>query len=144
MDGGKKLNLAGAFVRMLWSAFLIFAAYNTTGYSYWHWFWAAVPDAAHTDLEWMLKISVGATMAIGFYSAVDTTRRSLHLPGFLLAIIACAGASAFLVDAGWVILETADDVMLAVQMTGIAVLTIGLCFSHLHYRIGGVKQIEET
>lgn len=144
MNGGHQLGFAGAFVRMLWAAFLIFSVYNNTGYSYWHWFWELGPDAQTTEVETVLKLSVGAVLAIGFYSAIDTTRRALHLAGFILVIIASAGMARFLVAAEWVVLETVDDVILAVQATAITVLTVGMCFSHIHYRIGGVKQVEET
>jgi hypothetical protein len=59
-------------------------------------------------------------------------------------IIASAGMARFFVAAEWVVLETFEDMVLAVQATAISVLTIGMCFSHIHYRIGGVKQVEET
>ena len=55
-----------------------------------------------------------------------------------------AASAWYLVEAGWVELRTVDDLVTAIQLTVVGILTFGVCFSFLHYRLGGVKQVEET
>ncbi len=138
MGESKPLGFVGVVVRGLWVLFLVFATYNFSGYSYYHW---VMEDPA---FDWALKMSAGGALGLGLYSTLDNTRRSLHRTGLVLTILASAGASFYFIELGAVDLESWEDIIFAVQINLAIVCTVGLCFSHIHYRIGGVKQVEIT
>jgi len=138
LGGLKPLDLGGVAVRALWVLFLVFSTYNFSGYSYYHW---VVEDPA---FDWALKLAAGGALGLGLYSTVDNTRRSLHRTGLLLTILSSVGTSMYIINLWALDLESWDDIIFAVQINLAIVCTVGLCFSHIHYRIGGVKQVEIT
>ncbi|MEQ8396936.1 DUF6524 family protein [Thalassobaculum sp.] len=135
------LDLGGVLARVLFCIFIVFSAYNASGYSYYHW---VTSDAIQPPSEHVLQIAIAGALGFGFYTIGDITRRSLQKGGVGLITIMFAAVAWYLVEADWVELRTTDDLITAGQLTVVGILTFGVSFSFLHYRLGGVKQVEET
>lgn len=138
MGAHQSLDFGGIVVRTLMCMFIVFATYNASGYSFYHW----VESTGTEDL--ILKLMCAAALGFGFYFIIDISRRTLHRLGLSLVTAFCATSAWYVVDSGWVRVETREDVITAVQMTFVAIVTIGVCYSHYHYRISNLKQVEET
>lgn len=138
MTDHKQLGFAGVVVRALWALFLILSAYNFSGYSYFHW---VMNDPS---LDWALKLAAGGALGLGLYSMLDNTRRSLHKTGLVMTVLAGIGVSFYLIEQGVIDIASSEDIILAIQLNLALLCTVGLCFSHIHYRLGGVKQVEIT
>jgi hypothetical protein len=141
MGNTHTLDLGGVLARVLFCIFIVFSAYNASGYSYYHW---VTSDALQPPSEHVLQIAIAGALGFGFYTIGDITRRSLQKGGVGLITIMFTAASWYLVEAEWVELRTTDDLITAGQLTVVGILTFGVSFSFLHYRLGGVKQVEET
>jgi hypothetical protein len=138
MGHDNNLDFGGLLVRLLWVCFLTFAAYNSSGYSYFHWVTGPGDDS------WLIQVAVGAALGYGYYNMFDITIRTFHFWGLILATTTCLASALFLVSSGWVTVESWTDMIVATQLTMAALLTMGMCHAHIHYRLTGVKQIEET
>lgn len=141
MGNNHALDIGGAVARILLCVFIVFGAYNISGYSYYHW---VTSEQLQPPSEHVLQIAVAGALGFGFYTIGDITRRSLQKGGVGLISIMFAATAWYLVEAEWVELRTFDDLITAIQLTVVGILSFGVCFSFLHYRLGGVKQVEET
>lgn len=141
MGGNHSLDLGGVVARILFCVFIVFSAYNASGYSYYHW---VTSSELQPPSEHVLQIAIAGALGFGFYTIADITRRSLQKGGVGLISIMFGAAAWYLVEADWVELRTADDLVTAAQLTAVGILSFGVSYSFLHYRLGGVKQVEET
>lgn len=135
------LDIGGVLARVLFCIFIVFSAYNVSGYSYYHW---VTSPQLQPPTEHILQIAVAGALGFAFYTIGDITRRSLQKGGVGLISIMFAATAWYTVEAGWVELRSFEDLVTAMQLTVVGILTFGVCFSFLHYRLGGVKQVEET
>ncbi len=139
--GNHTLDFGGVIARVLLCVFIVFGTYNVSGYSYYHW---VTSDHLQPPSEHILQLAIAGALGFGFYTIGDITRRSLQKAGVPLISLMFAAFSWYLVEADWVEIRTFEDLVTAIQLTTVAILTFGVCFSFLHYRLGGVKQVEET
>lgn len=139
--GDHQLGVGGVLARVLLCVFIVFSTYNVSGYSYYHWLTSNEYQPAS---EHILQIAVAGALGFGFYTIGDISRRSLQKGGVGLMAIMFAASAWYLVEAGWVELRTVEDLITAIQLTVVAFLSFGVSYSFLHYRLGGVKQVEET
>ncbi|MEM0988779.1 MAG: DUF6524 family protein [Pseudomonadota bacterium] len=132
------MGLFGFLLRLVFTNVLVFASFNPTGTSYYHW----VLDGFETDLP--LKALTGIALIIGYVITLRATLRSIGPIGVSL-VLALLGAIAWvLFDYG--ILTTEDPGLL--QWLGLAalalVLAIGLCWSHIRRMITGQADIDDV
>lgn len=137
MDGHFILGPGGILARLLYPAFIVFATYNTSGYSYYHW----VVDYPNDDI--ILKICVFGILGFAYYNITETGAVALQRTGLLLVTIAVSGGAWFAIDKEWVAIESRTDLVNAIQFAVVVVMGIGLSYAHFHSRIGGVKIVEE-
>jgi len=137
MDGHFILGPGGFLARILYPAFVVFASYNTSGYSFYHW----VVDYPDEDI--ILKICCFGILGFGYYNIAETGAVALQRTGLLLVTIASSAGAWFAIDKGWVVIDNRTDLVNAMQCTLVFVMAVGLSYAHLHSRIGGVKIVEE-
>jgi hypothetical protein len=137
MDGHFILGPGGILARLLYPAFVVFASYNTSGYSYYHW----VVD--YPDQDIILKICCFGMLGFAVYNITETGAVALQRTGLLLVTITTSAGALFAIDKEWVVIESRTDLVNAMQFTLVVVMCIGLCYAHFHSRIGGVKIVEE-
>ncbi len=123
--------------RLLFSLLLVFSIYNPSGYSFWHWVqspsgnpWAkAFLGVVLFGIHWLVWRAVLAVLrpyGVVFIAALCGT-------GFI------AFCELGLVDRG-----DADAQIIALLLTLVLILTIGLTLASLMHRLTGVLHVEEV
>ncbi len=121
----------GILVRMLAVLFLVMAAYNPSGYSYWHW-------AFHANTNyWALKIFLGMLIMFGFVFCTYATCRSLRIM-LSVPLILLMGASLWLLS-DWGVVDLSEKLQrtLALESVLVVLLGTGVSFSLIRYRLSG-------
>ena len=138
MGAVHQFDAMGFVVRWLMAFLLLAATYNPSGYSYFHWVMQDPPA------DRLFQGIVGSALMFCYFVFIDITRRSLHAFGLLTVTIMCSLVAVWLAREGWVDVDRRAHFDLLVLGTIATVLAIGLSYSHVHYRLGGVKQVEEV
>lgn len=134
----KEINWVGVGARFLLALVLVFATYNPSGYSYFHW---AIKNIADFSI---LKLFVGVVLLIGWAMFVRATLVSLGAFGIILAV-AFFGTLLWLVaDWGLVPADTVEAVTYLILIAGSAVMATGMTWSHIRRRISGQIDVDET
>lgn len=132
----QRFDWTSIVARVLFSFFVVFAVYNPSGHSYWHWmqqgsagFWA--------------KLAVGIGLLVLHIFICSTTVSVLKWRGVLLIVA--------LLFSAWMALSRQAGLdqggasgTIVVALTGLALLyAAGLSYSHIHHRIAGVAHVEK-
>lgn len=138
----RRFSWGGYFLRLLLAIAVVFATYNPTGLSFFHWVRDHAADASSQMLA--LMVLVGVLIIIGWVIFIRATYRSLGPFGTILAI-------AFFGALIWVALTMLpiprDNIKLIVYLIlfGLAgVLSAGLSWSHVRRRLTGQLDVDET
>jgi len=132
-----RFNATSVLLRWLLALFGVYATYNPSGYSYYHWI---LRDEGLVSL----RVLVGIALAIFYVIYLRATFRSLGTIGMALAT-ALFGSAAWLLSQ-WRILDL--DVPRQQTMVSLAVsasvLGIGMSWSAIRYRISGQYDSEDV
>ncbi len=133
---GPHINLISGFaIRWLWCALLVFATFNPTGYSYYH--WVMEPNAGAASL----KVLVGVILLTGDIALLRMMMVSVGYQGTgaIFSVIAVVLFSA--VELG--IIERTGVLWNAYWLLFIlvTVLAVGLNWSHVQLRITGERDV---
>tara|TARA_R110002111_G_scaffold176804_1_gene242316 strand:+ start:976 stop:1407 length:432 start_codon:yes stop_codon:yes gene_type:complete len=130
------------FVRLLFALILVYATYNPSGYSLYHWTKGAL-FAEPLAVTPALAMS-GIVLLIGWTVYLRATFRSLGLFGLLLAFAFFGVIVWWLTDIGWL---GVDDVSIF-SYIGLfilsAVLATGMSWSHIRRRVSGQSDIDDV
>lgn len=123
--------------RVLLSFFVVFATYNPSGHSYWH--WLLVSDAGFWS-----KFTIGAVLFAMHAFVLTTAVGALKWRGILLIVVILFGAwRALSPQMGLMGGDTPDTAV--VILSGVAfVYAAGLSYSHFHHRLAGVVHVEKV
>jgi len=127
---GFSLRLLGAFV-------LVFATFNPTGQSYFHWVMRELPQFS------ILKGFVGITLLIGWVIYLRATKRSLGMIGVVLAFAFFGTLLWLVVDWGIIPADSVNAVTTLVLVLIAIVLAIGMSWSHVRRRLSGQADVDE-
>lgn len=124
----------GSFcLRWAAASFIVFATYNPSGYSYYHW----VTSGLETQTS--AKVLAGLALAIGYVVAARISRVALGTSGFVTALL-CALLFSFgmmaVVSPGTRFEEEVRYLHLFSISTAIA---IGVSWSHIKHRVTGQR-----
>ncbi|MCB1772065.1 MAG: hypothetical protein KDI88_00495 [Gammaproteobacteria bacterium] len=123
--------------RFLFALVLVFATYNPSGYSYYHW---AKQNLGAID---PLVVLAGVALLIGWVMFIRATLRSLGPIGILLAVAFFGTIVWLVIDRGWL---EADDVQMITYL-GLfllsAILATGMSWSHIRRRMSGQLDVDE-
>lgn len=123
--------------RVLFGFFIVFAVYNPSGHSYWHWVFQG-------EGGFWLKFSVGMGL-LGVHAMVITSVLGvLKWRGVLLITATLFG--------GWMAISTSTGMgswsassAIMVLLTGLSLIyATGLSFPHLHSRLSGIAHVEKV
>ncbi|MCZ6686835.1 MAG: DUF6524 family protein [Gammaproteobacteria bacterium] len=134
-----KLTWNGFLIRLGVSLALVLATFNPSGYSYFHWLQASLPDSISA-----LQAFSGVIMLIGWVMFIRAGRRSLGFTGFLLASAFFGTLFWLLMDWGLLSAENIDAVTWLVEVLLAGVLAIGMSWSHIRRRISGQVDVDDT
>ena len=128
-------------IRLGFALLLVFATYNPTGWSYFHW----VKDTfatGFTNVDPLLALG-GILLIVGWAIFLRATTRSLGMFGTLLA-------TAFFAILIWLLLTwfpalTGDTALTWLFLIGLAgVLSMGISWSHIRRRMTGQLDVDEA
>jgi hypothetical protein len=129
-------KLFGVFVRFIAASFLVFATYNPSTYSFYHW------AISRGDSSLPLLLIAGIALLIGWIIFLRATMRSLGLLGIslVLALLACFVWLA--IDFNIVSLGSQVFVYIVLVICAL-VLAIGMSWSHIRRRMSGQADVDD-
>ena len=126
----------GVVARLLFSAFAVFAVYNPSGHSWWHWLWRGEAGS------WT-KLAV-TLLLLGLHGVIWATILGVLKRRGVLLVLATGFAGAMAV-APLLPVAPAEGGR-ALLLLGLLVLlyAAGLSYSHLHHRLAGITHVEKV
>ncbi len=133
-----RFSFGSYLLRLAAALLLVFATYNPSGYSWYHWFLGA-PDR----LDPLLLLS-GVVLLIGWVIYLRATFRSLGVLGTFLAIAFFGALVWVLVGYDIVSLNNPTLLTYVVLLVIAAIMATGLSWSHIRRRITGQIDVDEV
>jgi uncharacterized integral membrane protein len=130
------ISWSGVVVRIVLAIALVFATYNPSGHSFYH--WLTEPPAGITAMKALL----GVVLLIGWVVSLRTVHVALGSLGVILGIALLAALAWVFVEQRWIELDTPSSVAwLALLILG-AVLGLGLSWSLVRARFTGQVEVQ--
>ena len=128
--------MPGILIRFLAALVLVFATWDPTGWSFFHWLMDTLPNVT------ALLVFAGVVLVIGWFLFLYATLESLGLLGIILALAFFGTLTWLVFDLGW--LSTDQEVLNYVILVVIsAILAVGMAWSHIWRRLSGRVEVEE-
>jgi hypothetical protein len=134
-DGG--FNVGGFLTRFVAALVLVFASYNPSGWSYFHWL---SDDGFAID---PIKALAGIVLLIGWVVFIRATMSSLGWLGLLLAAAFFGTLIWLVLDMGWVATDSVEALTYLILVALCAVLATGMSWSHVRARLSGQRDVDE-
>jgi len=132
------IGASGVIARVLATLVLVYATFNPTGRSYFHWVVAPLLGLGQpSGGSSALKFLAGVVLAIGWIVVVQATRRSIGITGAVLALALCGGLIWLLVEQH-VVSPSGSAAIAHIALIAIGlVLGAGMSWSFLSRRLTG-------
>ena len=139
------ISPVGLLVRVVGALVLVYATFNPTGHSYFHWVLAPLLGlTVPTGGSAALKFLVGVLLVIGWVVVLQATRRSIGLTGAFLALALCGGLIWLLVEQH-VVSPTGSAAIAHIALVAIGlVLGVGMSWSLLSRRLTGQVDTDQV
>lgn len=131
-------NFASFLGRLVAALVLVFATYNPSGYSYFHWVEQSLPAFDP------LVAFAGVVLLIGWVMFIRATARSLGLLGILLAAGFFGTLLWLVIDRGWLAADNLQLITYIVLVLLSAILAVGMSWSHIRRRLTGQLDVDEV
>ena len=135
-SGAAYFGLSGIASRILFSLFIVFATYNPSGRSFYHWVLADGPITP--------RILVGLILFGTYASLLYATWELLGFAGMLLVIAICISAAYMLEQANLIDLQDSDTRWIVVLTTIGVTMGWGMSYSLLFVRLTGIQHARAT
>lgn len=130
-------SLSSYLARLIAALVLVFATYNPSGYSYYHWF-----EQSLGDFNPLVALA-GVVLLIGWVMFIRATLRSLGALGIILALAFFGSLLWLVIDWGWVAPDNVDVISYIILALLAAVLATGVSWSHIRRRLTGQIDVDE-
>jgi hypothetical protein len=131
------------FIDFLWrwaaALVLVFASYNPSGRSYFHWAKAALGGAGPEPVHYF----VGVVLVAGWTIFIIATERSLGALGSIIGAALIGTGIWLLVDIGLLRAESMSTITWLALFALATLLAIGLSWSHIWRRLSGQLEVDE-
>jgi hypothetical protein len=129
---------AGLLLRVFGAVLLVYATFNPTGHSFFHWALAPLVGIGPSPGgSAALKFLAGVLLLIGWVVVLQATRRSIGIAGAVLALAVCGGLIWLLVEQD-VVSPTGSSAIAHIVLLAVGlVLGIGMSWSLLSRRLTG-------
>ena len=134
------LSAAGLLVRFIGALVLVFATYNPSGQSAYHWISTAVAESNFGPLHLILV----AVLLIGWVIYWIASWRALGVLGVVLAGLLLGGVIWLLIDIGLLKAGSVSAVTWILLVAIAAILAIGVSWSHIWRRMTGQLNVEDV
>ena len=134
----KVFGFGGIFVRFVFAVVLVFATYNPSTYSYFHWAEGLLPKFTPA-----LAIC-GLLLIITWGIYIRATFRSLGILGLILAAAFFSSFVWLFYDLGWLKTNNVSVLTWIVQFIISLLLAIGISWSHIRRRLTGQVDIDDV
>jgi hypothetical protein len=142
MDNNKKgskaareLTANGVLWRFLSTAVLVLITYNPTDFSFVGW----LKNSAGLGPEHFVA---GIVLLIGWVILIAATKNSLNAFGMILGVLLLGGLVWLMIDFGLLSVDSVSTLTWVILICIAALLTIGLCWSHLWRRLTGQFEVD--
>ena len=125
-------------VRFVDALFLVFATYNPSGYSYFHWFEQTLPS-----FEPLVALA-GVVLLIGWVMFLRATMRSLGALGVILAAAFFGTLIWLVIDRGWLDADNLTAITYVILFVLSAILATGMSWSHIRRRLTGQLDVDDV
>jgi hypothetical protein len=134
--GAANFGLSGIASRILLSLFIVFATYNPSGRSFYHWVLADGPITP--------RILMGLILLGTYASLLYATWELLGFAGMLLVIAICISAAYVLEQANLINLQNPDTRWIVALTTIGVTMGWGMSYSLLFVRLTGIQHARAT
>lgn len=134
----KRFSFVNFLVRFVLAMVLVFATYNPSGHSWYHW--------VVSSLNWLdpLLIFAGVVLLIGWVIYLRATLRSLGEIGTILALAFFAALTWVMVDLGWLSLDNPTIFTWVILTMLAAIMATGMSWSHIRRRMSGQLDVDDV
>lgn len=132
-----RFDLRALFARWLLATFLVFAVYNPSGTSLFHWMRDSFGEA------WMLQIPLVVLLSILYFLLLRATILALRVIGMTIIVAILGSLVWVLSDLGLVDLQRRVELELAVLLVVSGLLTAGVSSMHVLTRLSGQANIDD-
>jgi hypothetical protein len=136
---GRGLDWKGFLLRWLAALLLVFAVFNPTGLSYFHW----IADGETGGTHLPLKILVGLLLLGGFAVYLRATWISLGLLGIALVVAVLGVFVWLLVDYRVLDVAAPAAASVVIQLILSVVMAVGMSWSHVQRRLSGQVDVDD-
>ncbi len=133
----KSFNAGSFLVRLIIAVALVFATYNPSGYSWYHWL-----VKSNFAVDPMIILS-GIVLLIVWIIFLRATMRSLGPAGTLLAAAFFGVIVWALIYYGWLSLENPTAMQYVLLLMLSAILGTGMSWSHIRRRMTGQLDVDD-
>lgn len=132
-----RFDYRSIIARVLFSGFLVFATYNPSGYSYFHWL------SEWSLQQWEMKILVGVLLSGTLIFLMQKVLATLRVSWSLYIVITAIATSLVLAQAELIDLSRWETWTNIALTTAVALLTAGLSIAHISHRLAGIQHTDE-
>ena len=135
----KAFNLENFLIRLLFALVLVFATFNPSGYSFYHWILEAIKTGFGP-----LIVFAGVVLVIGWVVYLRATITSLGFIGLILAFAFFGSLLWLVIDWGIVPADSIQLITYIILSLLSMVLAIGMSWSHIRRRMSGQVDVNDT
>jgi hypothetical protein len=131
----RELTATGLLWRFVGTLVLVLLTYNPTDFSFVGW-------VMKTESLGAEHFVAGIVLLIGWVVLISATKNSLNTFGMLLGVLLLGGLVWLLIDFGLLSLDSVSALTWVILICIAALLTIGLCWSHIWRRLTGQFEVD--
>lgn len=135
-------SLQGYLIRLVFALILVFATYNPSGYSFYHWAMDSFFGEALSIKPLFVLFAV--VLIIGWTIYLRATFRSLGAFGLTLALCFFGAVVWWLIDIGLIGLDSVSVITYIVLVLLGAILAIGMSWSHIRRKMSGQADMDDV
>ncbi|MCK5665409.1 MAG: hypothetical protein KAI17_18100 [Thiotrichaceae bacterium] len=132
-------NFTSFLIRLFFALILVFASYNPSDYSFYHWLTQSLDQGLQP-----LLIFCGVVLLIGWVIYIRATITSLGVIGLVLAFAFFGSLLWLVIDMGIVPADSIEIITYIILTLLACVLSIGMSWSHLRRRMSGQVDVNDT
>ncbi len=133
----QNISASGVGLRFLFALILVFATFNPSGWSYYHWLLGTITEPT----PWLALAGIG--LIIGWVIYVRASIKSLGPIGLTLAALLVAIILWVFIDIGIMSIDSPSSFTWILEIFIAAILCLGMSWSHIRRRMSGQADVDD-